>query len=207
MPNCIGPRPLSVHIWSWHGLVALVAASVVVFVCLVAHAAEFDGVQIPDTMQVGGKTLQLNGFGRRDYAILLLKIPIYVASLYLEHPSSNPEQIMRSPETKLLIVRFEHNVSADRARGAWSDGLQNNCVSPCHLDPADVQQFLAEVPAMQAGDVFTLLFTRQGATVALGGRQIGVIPKPQFADAMLATYLGPRPASPRLKQDLLRGHP
>jgi len=207
MTNCIGPRPLSVHIWSWHGLVALVAVAAVVFVCLAAQAAEFDGVQIPDTMQVGGKTLQLNGFGRRDYAILVLKIPIYVASLYLEHPSSNPEQIMRSPETKLLIVRFEHNVSAERARKSWSDGLQNNCVSPCHLDPADVQQFLAEVPAMQAGDVFTLLFTRQGATVALGGRQIGVIPKPQFADAMLATFLGPRPALPRLKEDLLRGHP
>ena len=195
------------HVWLWHGLVALVAVAVVLFVCLVAQAAEFDGVQIPDTMEVGGKTLQLNGFGRRNYAILLLKIPIYVASLYLEHPSSNPEQIMRSPETKLLIVRFEHNVSAERARKSWSDGLQNNCVSPCHLDPADVQQFLAEVPAMQAGDVFTLLFTRQGATVALGGRQIGVIPKPQFADAMLATFLGPWPALPRLKQDLLRGHP
>ena len=195
------------HVWLWHGLVALVAVAVVLFVCLVAQAAEFDGVQISDTMQVVGTTLQLNGFGRRNYAILLLKIPIYVASLYLEHPSSNPEQIMRSPETKLLIVRFEHNVSAERARKSWSDGLQNNCVSPCHLDPADVQQFLAEVPAMQAGDVFTLLFTRQGATVALGGRQIGVISKPQFADAMLATFLGPRPASTRLKQDLLRGHP
>jgi hypothetical protein len=140
-------------------------------------------------------------------SILLLHIHIYVVSLYLEHPSSNPEQIMRSPETKLLIVRFEHNVSAKKARKAWSDGLQNNCVSPCHLDPADVEQFLAEVPAMQAGDVFTLLFTQQGATVALGGRQIGIIPKPQFAAAMLATFLGPKPASPRLKQDLLRGHP
>ena len=201
MTNCNGPRPLSVQ---WHALVVVAA---VVFVCLVAQAAEFDGVQIPDTMQVGGKTLHLNGVGRRNYSILLLKIHIYVVSLYLEHPSTNPEQIMRSPETKLLIVRFEHNVSGKKARKAWSDGLQNNCVSPCRLDPADVQQFLASVPGMQAGDVFTLLFTPQGATVTFNGRQIGVIPKPQFADAMLATFLGPRPASPRLKQDLLRGHP
>jgi hypothetical protein len=207
MAHCIGSELRSVHIRSWHGLIALATVAAVLFVCLVAQAAEFDGVQIPDTMQVGGKTLKLNGFGLRNYSILLLNIHIYVASLYLEHPSSNPEQIMRSPETKLLIVRFEHDVDAERARKAWSDGLQNNCVPPCYLDPADVQQFLTEVPAMQAGDVFTLLFTRQGATVALGGRQIGAIPKPQFADAMLATYLGPRPASPRLKQDLLRGHP
>jgi hypothetical protein len=186
----------------WHALVAMGA---VVFFCLVAQAAEFDGVQIPDTMQVGGKTLHLNGFGPRTYS--LLSIHIYVVSLYLEHPSSNPEQILRSPETKLLIVRFDHNVSAEKAREAWRDGLRNNCVSPCRLDPADVQRFLAEVPAVRAGDVFTLLFTRRGATVGLGGRRIGFIPKPQFVNAMLATFLGPRPASPRLEQDLLRGHP
>jgi hypothetical protein len=189
------------RIRSWHAL--LLVASVL-FVWRVAQAAEFDGVQVPDTMQVSGKTLQLNGVGRRTYSFL--NIHIYVVSLYLEHPNSDPERIMRSPETKLLVVRFERNISAEDARKSWVEGFQNNCVSPCHLDPADVEQFLAEVPAMQAGQVFTLLFTQQGATVGVDGRLLGVIPKPQFAAAMLATFLGPRPASPRLKQDLLKGH-
>jgi hypothetical protein len=171
--------------------------------CL-AQAAEFDGVQLPDTIQAGGKTLQLNGFGRRTYSIL--GIHIYVASLYLEHLSSDPGQILRSPETKLLNVRFERNVSEEDARKAWRDGLANNCQPPCQLDPSDVEKFLAQVPAMQEGDVFSLLFTQHGATVTVGGQQIGTISKPQFAEAMLATFLGPRPASPSLKRALLRGH-
>jgi hypothetical protein len=186
----------------------VIALAAVVLVWLpawfVAEAAVFDGVQIPDTVEVGGKTLHLNGVGRRTYSFL--GIHVYVASLYLEHLSTDPQQIIRSPETKLLTVRFERDVSAEDARKAWRTGLANNCQAPCQLDPADVERFLAEVPAMQDGDVFALLFTQRGATVTVGGHLIGTVSKPEFAQAMLATFLGPKPGSPSLKQDLLRGH-
>src|SRR5690242_9629162 len=122
---------------------------------LVAHSAELDNVQIPETLQVEGKTLHLNGYGRRTYS--LYAVHIYVASLYLEHPNSIPEDILRSSETKLLIVKFEHNVSLYEARKAWQVGLANNCISPCHLDADDVEQFLAMVPAMHEGDNCALL--------------------------------------------------
>ena len=59
-------------------------------VWFVARAAELDGVQLPDTLQVDGKTLHLNGFGLRTYS--LLGIHIYIASLYLEHLSTDPER-------------------------------------------------------------------------------------------------------------------
>jgi hypothetical protein len=170
----------------------------------VAHAAKLGDVQMPDTLQVDGKTLHLNGYGLRKYSIF--GIHIYVASLYLEHLSTNPEEIIRSPETKLLSVRFERNVSANAARKAWRIGLANNCTAPCHLDPNDVERFLADVPAMHNGDNYSLLFTRDGANVTVSGRPIGAISQPQFAKAMLATFLGPKPASARLKRELLQGH-
>jgi hypothetical protein len=172
--------------------------------CLTARAAELDGVQLPDTSQVEGKTLHLNGFGLRTYS--LLRIHIYVVGLYLERLSTDADEILASPETKLLNIRFEHNVSADDAREAWRKGLENNCRAPCHLDPEDVAKFLASVPAMHVGDNYSLLFTQNGATVTVNGHQIGVISQPLFAEAMLATFLGPAPASLALKQELLRGH-
>jgi hypothetical protein len=170
----------------------------------VMHAAELDGVQVPNTLQADGKMLHLNGFGLRTYSIL--RIHIYVASLYLEHLNTDPEQIIQSSETKLLTVRFEREVSADQARRAWRDGLNNNCEAPCHLDPDEVGRFLTVVPAMHAGDNYSLLFTQSVATVTVNGKLIGTITHPQFAEAMLATFLGPKPASPRLKQELLQGH-
>ena len=168
---------------------------------VVAYAGEIDNVQVPDTLQVAGKTLHLNGYGLRTYSIL--GIHIYVASLYLEHLSSNPDEIIQSPETKLLNVTFVRDVTADQARKAWRDGFANNCKDPCHLDPNDIERFLAEVPAMRAGDNFSLLFQQNIATIAVGGQQLGTITSPQFAEAMLATFFGPAPASLSLKQALL----
>jgi Chalcone isomerase-like len=183
---------------------ALIISAFIAPVWFVVHAAELDGVQLPDTLEIDGKSLHLNGFGRRTFSVL--GIHIYVASLYLEHLSTDPEAIIRSPDTKLLIVRFERSVSADDARKAWRDGLENNCVAPCRLDPEDVERFLAMVPAMHEGDNYSMLFAQHRAIVTVSGHQIGTISQPHFADAMLATFLGPNPASPRLKRVLLQGH-
>jgi Chalcone isomerase-like len=183
---------------------ALIIYGIIAPVWSVAKAAELDGVQLPDTLQIDGKSLHLNGFGLRTFSVL--GIHIYVASLYLEHSSADPEAIIRSPDTKLLIVRFERSVSADEARKAWRDGLENNCIAPCRLDPEDVERFLAMVPAMHEGDNYSMLFTQHRAIVTVSGHQIGTISQPHFADAMLATFLGPNPASPRLKRALLQGH-
>jgi hypothetical protein len=186
-------------------LQSLILFAVIMPVCLVeSRAAEIDGVQLPASLQIDGKTLQLNGYGLRTYSIL--GIHIYVAGLYLEHLSTNPDEILRSSETKLVTVRFRHDVSAEKSRNAWREGLVNNCVSPCRLDPKDVEAFLSRITDMNAGDSYDLLFTQRGATVTVGGRTVGTISKPQFAQAMLATFLGPKPGSPSLKHDLLRGH-
>jgi Chalcone isomerase-like len=174
-------------------------------ICRVARAVALDNVQLPDTLEVNGRRLILNGYGLRTYSIL--GIHVYVAGLYLEHPGTDPEQIIHSPGTKLLVIRFEHSVSADAARKAWRDGLADNCQAPCQVDPNDVTRFLANIPAMHEGDNYSLLFTRDGVSVSVDGRLVGVISKRSFAEAMLATFLGPRPASERLKQELLQGHP
>ena len=171
---------------------------------LTAQAAELDGVQLPDTVQVEGKTLHLNGFGLRTYS--LLRIHIYAAGLYLERLSTDADEVLASPGTKLLNIRFEHDVGADDARKAWRKGFENNCTASCHLDPEDVEKFLASVPAMRVGDNYSLLFTQTGVTITVNGHQIGIISQPLFAEAMLATFLGPVPASLRLKRELLRGH-
>jgi hypothetical protein len=138
---------------------------------------------------VAGKTLQLNGYGIRTYSILAA--PIYTAALYLERFSTDANTIIHSLETKLLTVRFEHAVSAERARQAWRTGFENNCVAPCQLDSDDVERFLAMVPAMHANDYFNLLFTRDEATVSVNGQPLGTINKRQFAEAALGTFLGP----------------
>lgn len=169
-----------------------------------ARAVDLDGVRLPETVQAAGSTLRLNGAGSRVYPVL--GIHIYVAGLYLTHPGASADEIIRSTDPRLLSVTFKRDVDVDNARKAWVEGLHNNCVDPCHIDPDDLREFLTHIPAMHAGENFTMLFTRDGASIAVNGHQIGVVNKPVFAQAMLATFLGPRPASSRLKEELLGVH-
>ena len=187
----------------WPCRVKTLLAFLVLF-SITASAAELGGIQFPNSVQAEGKTLVLNGIGQRVYSIL--RVPIYVAGLYLQHPSRDANAILTSSQVKLLLIKFQRDISAERARAAWRTGFDNNCVAPCHLDPDSVARFLAAIPEIRAGDVYTFLFAPDGARVYANNRPLGVIPRPQFAQAMLATFLGPRPASVPLKEALLRGH-
>lgn len=142
-----------------------------------------------------------NGIGLRTFSVLGIRI--YVAGLYLERRSDNPDTILHSPETKLLDTRFLRDVDAEDARKAWKESLDQNCKAPCYLDPRDEQRFLAAVPSVRKGDDSTLLFTSKGVHVTLNGRLMGDIPDPHFAELMLTTFIGPVPPTPRLKRELL----
>jgi hypothetical protein len=181
----------------------LILAIVALMPISVASAAQLEGVSMPDSRVVNGTRMVLNGIGLRTYSVLGIRI--YVAGLYLEQRSSNPDLILHSPEMKLLDIRFLRDVDAARARKAWRDGFADNCKPPCYLDPRDVERFLAAVPAVHRGDESMLLFTANGVSVTLNGRLFGQISDPHFAETMLATFIGPEPPTPRLKRGLLGG--
>ena len=132
-----------------------------------------------------------------------LAFRIYVAGLYLERQSGDPNTILHSQQRKLLDIRFLRDVGAEDARKAWQESFEQNCKASCYLDPRDVQRFLAAVPSVHRGEGSTLLFTSEGVHVTFNGRLMGDIPDPQFAELMLATFIGAVPPTPRLKRELL----
>ena len=71
-------------------------------------AAQLAGVTLPDEVTLGGTVLRLNGIAFRTYS--WLRIHIYVAGLYLEHPSHDAKAILDSQEKKLLAMQFVHDV-------------------------------------------------------------------------------------------------
>ena len=115
------------------------------------------------------------------------------------------QQVAEQLGEQVLDIRFLRDVGAENARKAWRDGFDGNCKLPCHLDPSDVQRFLAAVPSMHEGDKSTLLFTSRGVRVTFNGRPIGDIADPHFAQTVLATFIGPEPPTRRLKRELLGG--
>lgn len=180
----------------------LILAVIALVPCGVAQAAMLDGVAMPEIRVADGTRMRLNGIGLRTYSVFGLHI--YVAGLYLERQSNNPDSILHSSERKLLDIRFLRDVDAADARKAWQDGFDNNCRLPdCYLDPRDVQRFLAAIPPIHQGDETMLLFSPKGVDVTFDGRPLGDITDPHFAETLLATFIGPVPPTPRLKRELL----
>jgi hypothetical protein len=179
----------------------LIWAVVIIVTLSVAHAADLEGVSMPDTRVVDGIQMRLNGIGLRTYSVLGIRI--YVAGLYLERRSGDPNTIIHSQQRKLLDIRFLRDVDAEDARKAWQDSFEQNCTPPCYLGAHDLQRFLAAVPSVHKGDDSTLLFTSEGVHVTFNGRLMGDIPDPQFAELMLATFIGAVPPTPRLKREPL----
>lgn len=91
-----------------------------------ARAARLAGVTLPDTANVGGTALVLNGIGLRTYSVMA--VPIYVADLYLQTPSHDADAILASFSVKLLVLQFVRNVPAAKVRDAGHTGLLNNCI-------------------------------------------------------------------------------
>lgn len=166
-----------------------------------AMAAQLAGVALPDTATVGSTQLMLNGIGVRTYSFL--NVQIYVAGLYLEHRSHDAPAIISSGGFKLLQIRFIHDVDSDAVRRAWRTGLLNNCSPPCVLAASTLSHFLGGLRSMHTGDTVTFVFRPGQADAYYNGLPDGQIRDPQLSKLILAVFIGQKPASPRLKDELL----
>jgi hypothetical protein len=166
-----------------------------------ACGASLEGVSMPDVREVNGTRMELNGIGLRTFS--MFRIKIYVAGLYLEQRSNSPDEILRSPNMKLLDFQFLRDVDAEDARKAWKESFERNCKAPCYLDPREVQRFLAAIPSVRKGDESIFLFTSQGLHVTFNNKSMGDIPDLHFAELILGTFIGAVPPTPRLKWELL----
>jgi len=177
-------------------------AVLVLFISAATDAAELDGIAMPETMEMSGIHLMLNGLAQRTYSFL--RIHIYVAGLYLQHRSSDADAILDSSQTKLLHFVFTRDIDAEAARRSWRDSLVSNCRPPCSLRAENVRRFLDAIPSMRKGETSTFFFGPEGLEVFMNGKLVGRIPDRAFVRVILATFIGSHPTSDEVKRGLLR---
>lgn len=165
---------------------------------------EIEGVSLPDSAEVAGETLNLNGAGVRTKFFF----DIYVAALYLSERATSAEQAVNSTGPKRLSMSFLYDeVSREKLVQGWIDGFEKNQSgdSLARLK-ARLDQFNAMFSDAHKGELFTFDFLRDGSTVVtLKGKAAGAIPGSDFQRALLEVWLGKKPADRVLKQAMLRG--
>ncbi|HLE61241.1 MAG TPA: chalcone isomerase family protein [Thermoanaerobaculaceae bacterium] len=180
-----------------------IACVVLALAAVPAAAMELAGVTLPDEVTVGGATLNLNGMELRTKT--MLKVKVYVAGLYLATASHDAAAIIAADEPKQVVMHFLYKkVEKDKLTKAWREGFANNFAAALPSLKARLDEFCALWPDMASGERAVITYLPDtGTRLELNGKEAGVIPGKDFADAMFAVWLGAKPADAGLKEGML----
>ncbi|HUO85228.1 MAG TPA: chalcone isomerase family protein [Thermoanaerobaculia bacterium] len=163
-------------------------------------AAEVAGVKLAEQLTLEGKTLALNGAGLRSKFF----VKVYVAGLYLEKRSSDPDTILSSDQIRQVRMVMTRDLGRDKIVEAVEEGFEKNNKSRMPALRARLAQFVSVIPDLKAGDELiityvpakgTTLTSRSGVTVTIEGKD--------FGDALFSVWLGDYPVDEKLKTGML----
>ena len=183
--------------------VVLVSLMIMMRVGTVA-GKECQGVTFPEQTQVQATPLALNGLGLRQAT--MLKVNVYVAALYVAQQSPDANAILAAPPPKQLVLHFVRDVDGADLKKAWDEGFANNAKAQVPALKERIEQFKGWMADMKSGQRLTLTHKPgAGIEVDVNGKVQGTITGEDFARALLAIWLGPKPPNPGLKAGLLGG--
>ncbi len=163
-----------------------------------AVAADYS---FPPTITVDGRDLRLNGQGIRKKLI----ISVYAAALYTATPSGDPKVLIAADEPKRVIMHFLYKVGADSINEAWRNGFAANSGPAMPALKERLERFTGLfTEEMRKGETIVLTYVPgKGTAVEVKGVAKGSIEGADFIKALVAVWLGDKPADAGLKKGLL----
>jgi hypothetical protein len=166
----------------------------------VALAGSLAGVTLPDTAQVAGTAVKLNGMGLREKYF----IDVYVGGLYLVTPTHDGRRAIAADEAKRVVMHFIYRaVTREQMLETFLEGFGSAATGP---QAANVATMSGWVPAagVKAGDELAFDYgPGVGTSMLLNGRKLGTIPGSDFMRLVFGIFLGDHPPTAALKAGLL----
>ena len=149
-----------------------------------------DGVTLPRSVDVGGRTLELNGTATRKKFI----VKVYVAGLYLPTRETDAEKILAADEPRHLVMQFVHDVDKGKMCNAWNEALANNTPDASPELKSQFETLCGYMEDIKKGEQFVFSYLPgEGTRVDVKGTSKGTIPGKPFADALFKAWIGPKP--------------
>lgn len=165
-----------------------------------AFAVEVAGVNLEPTVTVNNQALKLNGYGLRKK----LFIKVYIGSLYASKTFTTAQAALSDSGDKVIRMNFLHSkVDKEKIIDAFKEGFVNN--SPDLASSPEVKKFLSLFTAdFIRGDVVDLTLRADGnVSASHNSKQLGTVSSAKLGRAVLAIYLGDKPADDSLKKGML----
>ncbi len=181
---------------------------ILLLLCLAqpATAMEIHGVRLPDSLEVGGHRLVLNGAGIRSKYLL----DIYIGALYLAQPGRDGTAIARADAPMLMRMHFLFDgIPPERLSRGWMRGLKKRAP---HAGP-DLERAMRRFCGLftvrvRKNDVYDVAWLPgRGMEVSFNGRLLATIDNLALKQTLFAIWLGNTPGDADLKKALLRCYP
>lgn len=164
-----------------------------VLTCLIAIPAiggELADVIMLDEQSIGGQTVHLNGMALREKFVF----DVYVAGLYLTEKSNDAEAILAKDAPRMMLMHFVRDVDAKAINKAWLEGLDANVTDVTPELRAKFDELSKMMVDIKEGQALGFTYDpASGTDIIVAGQPKGGIPGKDFADAILATWIGPKP--------------
>jgi hypothetical protein len=168
----------------------LILAVALTLAAVNAGAATVAGVKIDDTTTIGGQTLVLNGAALRKK----LFIKVYVGALYLPAKQNNAAAILAADAPRQQVMQFIYEVDKGKMAEAWEEGLEDNTPNASAEVKTAFKTLSTWMEDMKEGQRIVLTYVPgTGTTVEVNGKNKGTLGGKAVADAILNTWLGPKP--------------
>ncbi|MFQ5355060.1 MAG: chalcone isomerase family protein [Mariprofundaceae bacterium] len=169
-----------------------------------ALAMEVGGVSVPEQVKLNGQEINLNGAGIRTKFFF----DIYAGALYLPKVARDAKKAISMQGAKRVSMHFIHSeVSKGKLVDGWESGFKKNLSKEAREKLQErLGQFNDMFSDVKSGDVVLLDYLpEQGTRVTVRGDIKGTIPGKDFNEALLAVWLGKKPADKDLKESMLSG--
>ena len=168
-------------------------------------ARDVSGVRFEPQVSVAGKALQLNGAGVRFKAVFR----VYAAGLYLEQPATTTEAVLGQGGPKRLSITMLRDIDSGELGKLFARGMEDNMERRqfSRLIPGVMRmsQVFTDHKQLKAGETFVIDWVPgTGTVLTVKGKTEGEpFREPEFFDALMRIWLGPKPADWQLKDALL----
>ena len=172
-----------------------------------AQAATVDvsGVKLEDRVTVAGSPLVLNGAGVRYKAVF----KVYTAGLYLGQKAETTEAVLAATGPRRMTITMLRDIDSAELGKLFSRGMEDNMdrAAFSKLIPGVLRmsQVFSDHKKLVEGDTFLIDWVPGTGTVLTIKGQVEGEPfkEPEFFNALMRIWLGPKPADWLLKDALL----
>jgi len=170
-----------------------------------AATIELSGVKLEDQVSLAGSSLQLNGAGVRYKAVF----KVYTAGLYLSQKASTPDEVLAAPGPKRMTITMLREIDSTELGKLFSRGMEDNMERSAFskLIPGVIRmsQVFSDHKKLKEGETFLLdWIPGTGTVLTIKGKVEGEpFKEPEFFNALMRIWLGPKPADWQLKDALL----